>query len=178
MPSGLYPGLRFYKLVGFQEFDSTTGTAALVDNRYNTYMKPQYHGDGDVYFAKRKVIRWNTSLVDQNVTPTLAQARDPNWAGYNWQGTTEIDNMMDAVCVAQNKAKICMQISVSATSGDPVPAFMLANGWAWTGSNSQERVKFCDATARQYAANLVNAAIDRYNLPQIGRDSGTTPVGT
>ena len=173
-----YDDVRLFKVIGVEQVDSWDGTAVQAQSMYDTYMKTAYHNppDNDVYFGIRPVIRWNTALVDDTVTPTLAQMRDHTWSGYAWNpaGSHRVDTMRNAQCFIDNKAKVLLQIAVSATSGDPVPNFMLTNGWAWTGSSSQERVKFYNSTARQYAANFVLACIDRF----VGVGSGGNGIAS
>lgn len=165
-----YPGLRFYKQIGLQAWPNWTGTAQGVQDLYSQYMKPEYHGDGDVYFTVRKNLRWADVLVNEDITPTHAQMRNPNWSGYTWnQGTDEVKDMLDAPCVREGKCKVSLQLAVSATSGDSTPNFMVNEGLGWVRDKDLRHTKFYKPEAVRYASEFLMAALDRYaNDPRIG----------
>jgi hypothetical protein len=153
-------------------------SATRVQNLYDSYMKPQYHGSDDsVDFVVRTDIRWKDVLVNENSTPTLVQMRDPNWTGYKWNHpstypeASEIDNMLQATCVQQGKCKVAVNLLIAATSGKNPPNFIANNSsWAWAGpgpSNNNVRVKWYNATARQYAENFTLAAMEHFDDPNI-----------
>ena len=166
-----YSGLRFYKQVGIKVWPDWNGNAQSFQSLYNQYMKPQYHGAGDVYFTVRKNWQWADVLVNENVTPTHAQMRDPNWKGYLWNqpGGDTVAKMFDAPCVAEGKCKVSIHLSTSATSGDATPNFMLNKGLGWVGSKGLRHTSFHKPEAVQYASEWIMAAMDRYaDDPRVG----------
>lgn len=204
-----YDDVRLFKVIGIQQNDSWAGTATQMDDEYNKYMKPAYHGDGSVYFGVRSIARWNSCIKndptnggDGTVIPSLTDMRNAAWSGYTWNdalgnptGTHTLDTMRNATCVAQGKAKVLIQLSVSATSGTPFPDFLKRNAveelnasgvsvlhsvWGWRGNDvggdgiGDWRVKFWVTEARQYAANFVLAAIDRF----VSTNTGGNNIGS
>ena len=159
-----YPGLRYYKQVGFQHNPGWDGSASDFQKLYDQYMKPAYHGpDGDVYFTVRNVLQWDQVLVNENVTPTHTQMRNPNWSGYTWnQGTDEIKSMMNAPCVAAGKCKVSIQLNISATAADATPNFMINEGLGWVGNDKRRHTKFYKPEAVQYASEFILAVLDHY----------------
>ena len=89
--------------------------------------------------------------------------------------------MRNAQCFTDGNAKVLLQIAVSATSGDPVPNFMLnerlglrprLNPLSLDRSEQPRAGKVLD-TAREYAANFVLACIDRF----VGTGAGGNGIG-
>jgi hypothetical protein len=177
-----YPGVRFIKTVGVAHFESTTIDAALVDDDYDTWMKPAYHGDGSVKFAVQTKKNWRDTLVDETTKPTVSQQRDPDWSGYIWnnpahpnyQSAIEIDNMAQADCVQQGKCKISINIGLAATGGTAPPAWTLAGATeddrlAWEGAGAGAnltRLKYYKPEAVDYAEAFILALLERFDYPE------------
>ena len=168
-----YPGVRYYQMVGLRVYGSENMSAQRVQDLYNKYMKPAYHGTtDDVDFVVQTHIRWDRVLVDENAVPTHAQMRDPNWSGYTWNdpssNASEIDRMLQAPCVQSGKCKVSIHLSLGATSGANPPNFMLNQDLAWTGEDGLVRVKYYKPEAVQYAQEFTAAALERFNDSNIG----------
>jgi hypothetical protein len=176
-----YPGVRFTQTVGVAKYASDNVSATAVQNAYadvcTDASSSDCHGANDESdFVVQTPLIWADAMETPGTTPTLAQMRDPNWSGYKWNAPTnypeasEIDNMLNATCVQNGKCKVSINLRLAATSGDDPPAFMKANGWAWEGTgaaDNNERIKFYNSTARQYAENFVYAALHRFDDPDI-----------
>jgi hypothetical protein len=145
-----------------------------VQDLYATYMKPAYHGaDDSVDFVVQTKLNWPDVMDNPSVKPTLANMRDPNWSGYEWDtpgsNAAEIDKMVQAPCVVNGKCKISINIGTGATGGTDAPAFMENNDLAWNGegTGTDVRVKWYKTEARQYAEAFALATIERFDGPAI-----------